>query len=238
MRGRCARSDNASDEERHGTWDLAPGTWPFLPPKQPRTYEALPFPFPIQSQPRLHFIHPFRTWLTEIDSSIINTINHIAPSFCFRILLPSVSLYPCHPQPQSTMSAETAPLTKVDSAISGLSSSPPEESKLKGHRRASSSAAGVYNINDLGMPAGYCIAVGCRLEADTEDREGWKRTADSEGNTEAELVSHLDLTPLSYRWYMHACTRQPLTATLGDPGFPLDCESSTIDVPLRPPDPT
>lgn len=38
------------------------------------------------------------------------------------------------------------PLTKVDSAVSGLSSSPPKE---KGHRRASSSAAGVYNITDL-----------------------------------------------------------------------------------------
>ncbi|KAL8859435.1 MAG: hypothetical protein Q9178_004113 [Gyalolechia marmorata] len=45
------------------------------------------------------------------------------------------------------MSAETADLTKIDSAVSGLSSSPPEEKK--GHRRASSSAAGVYNINDL-----------------------------------------------------------------------------------------
>ncbi|MCJ1338218.1 hypothetical protein MMC09_003504 [Bachmanniomyces sp. S44760] len=45
--------------------------------------------------------------------------------------------------------AETAsPLTKVDSAISGLSSSPPDEKKI-GHRRASSSAAGVFNINDL-----------------------------------------------------------------------------------------
>ncbi|ORY58407.1 uncharacterized protein BCR38DRAFT_489334 [Pseudomassariella vexata] len=38
------------------------------------------------------------------------------------------------------------PLTKVDSAVGGLSSSPPKE---KGHRRASSSAAGVMNINDL-----------------------------------------------------------------------------------------
>ncbi|KAL8838059.1 MAG: hypothetical protein Q9170_002295 [Blastenia crenularia] len=47
------------------------------------------------------------------------------------------------------MSAETSDLTKVDSAVSGLSSSPTEEKK--GHRRASSSAAGVYNINDLGM---------------------------------------------------------------------------------------
>ncbi|KAG6013460.1 hypothetical protein E4U54_006722 [Claviceps lovelessii] len=38
------------------------------------------------------------------------------------------------------------PLTKVDSAVQGLSSSPPKE---KGHRRQSSSAAGVMNINDL-----------------------------------------------------------------------------------------
>ncbi|KAG5978863.1 hypothetical protein E4U55_005831 [Claviceps digitariae] len=38
------------------------------------------------------------------------------------------------------------PLTKVDSAVQGLSSSPPKD---KGHRRQSSSAAGVMNINDL-----------------------------------------------------------------------------------------
>ena len=42
------------------------------------------------------------------------------------------------------------PLTKVDSAVQGLSSSPPKDA-AKGHRRASSSAAGVYNVNDLGM---------------------------------------------------------------------------------------
>lgn len=43
----------------------------------------------------------------------------------------------------------TSPLTKVDSAIDGLiSSSPPKEFK---HRRTSSSATGVYNINDLRM---------------------------------------------------------------------------------------
>jgi len=47
------------------------------------------------------------------------------------------------------MAAETSspPLTKVDSAVGGLSSSPPKEIK---HRRASSSAGeGVRNINDL-----------------------------------------------------------------------------------------
>ena len=42
-----------------------------------------------------------------------------------------------------------ADLTKVDSAVSGLSSSPVEQ-KI-GHRRASSSVAGVFNINDLGI---------------------------------------------------------------------------------------
>lgn len=40
------------------------------------------------------------------------------------------------------------PLTKIDSAVQGLSSSPPKE---KSHKRASSSVPGVYNINDLGM---------------------------------------------------------------------------------------
>jgi len=43
----------------------------------------------------------------------------------------------------STDAAPT-PLTKVDSAVQGLSSSPPKEK-----RRASSSVPGVYNINDL-----------------------------------------------------------------------------------------
>lgn len=48
------------------------------------------------------------------------------------------------------MSAESSKLAKVDSAVSNLSSSPPQN-EAKGHRRASSSATGVYNINDLGQ---------------------------------------------------------------------------------------
>ena len=40
------------------------------------------------------------------------------------------------------------PLSKVDSAVQGLSTSP-KDTKA-GHRRQSSSAAGVMNINDLG----------------------------------------------------------------------------------------
>lgn len=49
---------------------------------------------------------------------------------------------------QHIMSADTSDLTKVDSAVSGLSSSPTETKKPA---RKSSSAPGVMNINDLGM---------------------------------------------------------------------------------------
>jgi len=48
------------------------------------------------------------------------------------------------------MSAETQPLSKIDSAVQGLSSSPGKDAaKDAGHRRVSSSVPGVYNINDL-----------------------------------------------------------------------------------------
>ena len=47
----------------------------------------------------------------------------------------------------------TEPLTKVDSAVEGLSASPP---KKEGHRRQSSTAPGVYNINDLGRFQTLC----------------------------------------------------------------------------------
>jgi hypothetical protein len=41
-------------------------------------------------------------------------------------------------------------LSKVDSAVAGLGTSP-EEKKGLNKERKSSSAPGVYNINDLGM---------------------------------------------------------------------------------------
>jgi len=44
--------------------------------------------------------------------------------------------------------ASTEPLTKVDSAVQGLSSSPKDAAK-EPKRRASSSVPGVFNINDL-----------------------------------------------------------------------------------------
>jgi hypothetical protein len=48
------------------------------------------------------------------------------------------------------MSADAAPtpLSKVDSAVQGLASTPAKE---EGKRRASSSVPGVFNIADLGM---------------------------------------------------------------------------------------
>ncbi|KAF4504595.1 hypothetical protein G6O67_008028 [Ophiocordyceps sinensis] len=57
------------------------------------------------------------------------------------------------------------PLTKVDSAVQGLSSSPPKE---KGHRRQSSSAPGVKNINDLEREG-----IDLRLPVETQ-KTGWK----------------------------------------------------------------
>ncbi|KAL8676866.1 MAG: hypothetical protein Q9186_006653 [Xanthomendoza sp. 1 TL-2023] len=91
------------------------------------------------------------------------------------------------------MSAETSDLTKVDSAISGLSSSPPTEKK--GHRRASSSAAGVYNINDLGMFEIPLRRIRGPLVddehavADMPGREGRQGAADSERNSKTELLN-------------------------------------------------
>ncbi|OAA40919.1 hypothetical protein NOR_05501 [Metarhizium rileyi] len=59
----------------------------------------------------------------------------------------------------------TEPLSKVDSAVQGLSSSPPKE---KGHRRASSSAAGVMNINDLEKEG-----IELKIAIETQ-KTGWK----------------------------------------------------------------
>ena len=54
----------------------------------------------------------------------------------------------------SAVDAAPTPLSKVDSAVQGLSSSPPkDDTKAEPKRRASSSVPGVYNILDLGMSA-------------------------------------------------------------------------------------
>ncbi|WYZ35694.1 hypothetical protein EsH8_X_000341 [Colletotrichum jinshuiense] len=60
----------------------------------------------------------------------------------------------------------TEPLTKVDSAVDGLSTSPPKEHKTR--RQSSAAAAGVMNINDLEEQ-------GIELELAPETQKtGWK----------------------------------------------------------------
>ncbi|RCI17466.1 hypothetical protein L249_2657 [Ophiocordyceps polyrhachis-furcata BCC 54312] len=80
------------------------------------------------------------------------------------------------------------PLTKVDSAVQGLSSSPPKE---KGHRRASSSAAGVMNINDLEKEG-----IELSLPVETQ-KTGWKINSSPMTIDDASILKiHLTKPPV------------------------------------------
>ncbi|KAJ9131219.1 WD repeat containing protein 44 [Coniochaeta hoffmannii] len=80
------------------------------------------------------------------------------------------------------------PLTKVDSAVQGLSSSPPKDA-AKGHRRASSSAAGVYNVNDL-------ESQGIELKIAPETQKlGWKINTSPSTVEDKEYLKKLLTTP-------------------------------------------
>ncbi|KAL6865681.1 hypothetical protein ACO1O0_001776 [Amphichorda felina] len=77
----------------------------------------------------------------------------------------------------------TEPLTKVDSAVEGLSTSPPK----KEGRRQSSAAPGVYNVNDLEKE-------GIELELAMETRyTGWKINKSS-ATVEDPAILKLPLT--------------------------------------------
>jgi hypothetical protein len=79
------------------------------------------------------------------------------------------------------------PLTKVDSAVQGLSSSPPKEGTK--HRRASSSANGVMNINDL-------EAQGIELQIAKETQKlGWKINTSPSSIDDKEYLKKLLTTP-------------------------------------------
>jgi len=80
------------------------------------------------------------------------------------------------------------PLSKVDSAVQGLSSSPPKEA-VKGHRRASSSAAGVYNVNDL-----EAQGIDLKIAPETQ-RLGWKINTSPSTVEEKELLKKFLTTP-------------------------------------------
>ncbi|KAK5457014.1 hypothetical protein LTS15_004794 [Exophiala xenobiotica] len=85
------------------------------------------------------------------------------------------------------MSADTSDLTKVDSAIGGMATSPPKETK----RRTTSSAPGVMNINDL-EKEGTKIAVAVETQ-----KTGWKlNTSPSTCEDPSILKKHLTEPPL------------------------------------------
>ncbi|KAJ9142344.1 WD repeat containing protein 44 [Pleurostoma richardsiae] len=80
------------------------------------------------------------------------------------------------------------PLTKVDSAVQGLGTSPPKEHH-KGHRRASSSANGVMNINDL-------EAAGIELKIAKETQKtGWKINTSSSTVEDKDILKKLLTEP-------------------------------------------
>lgn len=79
------------------------------------------------------------------------------------------------------------PLTKVDSAVQGLSSSPPK-GKIS-HRRQSSSAAGVRNINDLEEE-------GTELQIAKETQKtGWKINTSPSTVEEKDILKKMLTTP-------------------------------------------
>lgn len=84
-----------------------------------------------------------------INQSINQSISRDQPS---RILINNhLVIIQAIPLQEADMAdAAPAPLSKVDSAVQGLSSSPP---KAEPKRRASSSVPGVFRIEDLGMSA-------------------------------------------------------------------------------------
>jgi hypothetical protein len=98
------------------------------------------------------------------------------------------------------MSADSAKLTKIDSAVSGLSSSPPQN-EIKGHRRASSSAAGVYNINDLGsclsQASRYMNSLGCSGAGVSKDSTQADHDVEKEGK-ELEIAKETQ----KLNWYV------------------------------------
>ncbi|KAK1767793.1 hypothetical protein QBC33DRAFT_558622 [Phialemonium atrogriseum] len=82
------------------------------------------------------------------------------------------------------------PLTKVDSAVQGLSSSPKDTKDVKAaHRRQSSTAAGVMNVNDL-------EAQGIELKIAKETQKtGWKINTSPTSIDEREILKKFLTTP-------------------------------------------
>lgn len=89
------------------------------------------------------------------------------------------------------MSADTSDLTKTDSAVSGLSSSPTDTKSAAKGARKSSSYPGVFNINDLGKEKS---ASSVRSETNNT-RKGRNQDRDRPRNPEIELVRSGSVLP-------------------------------------------
>ena len=104
-----------------------------------------------ETKPRSNF---YAALLTIVSYLIVSPYPSTRSSICntpIESYQRNIEILFHHPSTNMSVDAAPSDLTKVDSAISGLSSSPPDDkAQVKGHRRASSSAAGVYNIADLG----------------------------------------------------------------------------------------
>jgi len=87
------------------------------------------------------------------------------------------------------MSADTSDLTKVDSAIGGVSGSPPKEGSKETKRRTTSSAPGVFNILDL-EKEGTKISV-----APETQKTGWKLNTSTSTVEDPAILKKLLTTP-------------------------------------------
>ena len=89
------------------------------------------------------------------------------------------------------MAADAQDLSKVDSAVSGFSTSPKDDKHVPAKKRTSSSAAGVMNINDLGMSTLALFAISPDLfqTAIATQRSGRiGRRSGADGHTEKDGV--------------------------------------------------
>ncbi|KAF7554018.1 hypothetical protein G7Z17_g3221 [Cylindrodendrum hubeiense] len=104
------------------------------------------------------------------------------------------------------MSEPLPPLTKVDSAVQGLSSSPPNDQIKKGHQRKSSSHPDVMNINELEEK-------GLTLELAPETQKtGWKINQSPNG-IEDPAILKLPLTkPMVKKVDLHFKLGKEVTA--------------------------
>jgi hypothetical protein len=126
------------------------------------------------------------------------------------------------------MSADVpTPLTKVDSAVQGLASSPPKEK-----RRASSSVPGVYNINDLGMSLHSTPTSSAAIRRRSSRLNPIDIKTDANRDIEKE-GTELQIAKETQKLNWYVCTYNRKCLTLPRTNFehliqPYDCESEYV----------